>query len=102
MRRSAVVLAVVALSTFFASNAAAIMITASSDVLAAECCNTGTVRVYNGLSITDSNKKWANEPFSHLWLATASWCDLTYNYFQALLSGGTVAIVVASVCSHVT
>jgi len=62
----------------------AIMVVAASNVLAMNCCSVGTVRIFNDLTISGSSSFWANETFSHLWLATAQSCDYTYNGFAEI------------------
>ena len=75
----------------------AITIFATSDIVAMNCCTVGTVHIYNGLTIINSSAMWANESFSHLWLATAGSCDQTYNHFLqtcCIGSSGNSRIVV--------
>jgi len=76
-------LAFAALLTMVVSMAAprteAIVVIATSDVIAMNCCTVGTVHIYNGLTIKYSTSMWENESFSHLWLATAVSCDQTYS-----------------------
>jgi len=82
MRKHFLLLLLAISSTVLASDALAIKVVATSDVIAMTCCGSGRVTVINTISFSQPEAYWYNVPYSHLWLATYIDCDDTYNNYQ--------------------
>lgn len=61
------------------ADVSAVSVVTSSDVIVAECCGSGRVRVYNAAQVTNGGSAYQGVRWSHMWLATATSCDFTYN-----------------------